>query len=230
MLNLAGMTAYVARPGGPGPHPGVVVGHLIFGVDESTRRCADRLAAAGFLAIVPDLYHRTAPGADLPRDDEGRRRGLELMRTLTRDGVVEDVGRCVEWLLGPGGAGPRVGMLGVSLGGHVAFVAAARLDLAATAALFPGWLTGTEIPLSTPDPTVALAPGIRGRVLFLVGDRDHVVPAADVARVGEALSVAGVAHEVVVYPGAEHGFFPDGPGPAAEDAWRRVTDLFATAL
>lgn len=226
VLNLEGMSAYTAHPAGPGPHPGVIVGHQLFGIDASVRRCADRLAAAGYLAIVPDLYHRTEPLADLPQDDEGRRRGFALMHRLTRDEVVADVGRCLEWLRGPGGAGPRVGMLGVSLGGHAAFLAAARLDLAATAVLFPGWLTGTEIGLSRPGPTVGLAGDIRGRLLFLVGDRDHVVPAADVERIAGALAAGGVAHEVVVYPDTPHAFFLDGTSTAAHDAWRRVLELF----
>jgi carboxymethylenebutenolidase len=224
------MDAYVARPDGPGPHPGVIVGHQLFGVDASVRRCADRLAAVGFLAVVPDLYHRTEPGAELPQTDEGRRRGFELMAGLHRDGAVEDVQRCIDWLRGPGGAGPRVGMLGVSLGGHAAFLAAARLDLAATAVLFPGWLTGTEIPLSRPEPTLTLTAGITGRLLFLVGDRDHVVPASDVDQVRAALSNAGVKHEIVVYPDTAHAFFLDGTTPAAEDAWRRILDLFGQEL
>jgi len=123
-----------------------------------------------------------------------------------------------------------VGMLGVSLGGHAAFLAAARLDLAATAVLFPGWLTGTEIPLSRPEPTPTLAAGITGRLLFLVGDRDHVVPASDVDQVRAALSNAGVKHEIVVYPDTPHAFFLDGTTPAAEDAWRRILDLFGQEL
>jgi carboxymethylenebutenolidase len=230
MLNLAGMDVYVARPDGPGPHPGVIVGHQLFGVDGGVRRCADRLAATGFLAVAPDLYHRSEPGAELPQDDEGRRRGFELMAHLDRDGTVADVRRCIDWLRGPGGAGPRVGMLGVSLGGHAAFLAAARLDLAATAVLFPGWLTGTDIPLSRPEPTLTLAGGIGGRLLFLVGDRDHVVPAADVEQIGAALSAARVRHEVVVYPDTPHAFFLDGTGTAAEDAWLRVLELFGREL
>ncbi|WP_426511986.1 dienelactone hydrolase family protein [Dactylosporangium sp. McL0621] len=221
MLNLAGMPVYVARPDGPGPHPGVVVLHQLFGVDGSVRRGADRLAAAGFLAVAPDLYHRTEPGAELPQDDEGRRRGFALMHRMDRDEVVADVGRCLDWLRGPGGAGPRTGLLGVSLGGHAAFLAAARLDVDATAVLFPGWLTGTEIPLSRPEPTLSLAADIRGRLLFLVGERDHVVPPAEVARIAAAIP----RHEVVVYPDTPHAFFLDGTTPAAEDAWRRVIEF-----
>jgi carboxymethylenebutenolidase len=221
-----GMQMYIARPDGAGPHPAVIVLHQLFGVDASVRRCADRLAANGFLAVAPDLYHRSAPGVALPQDDAGRRRGFELMGELTRDGVVDDVQECLDWLRGPGRAGPRVGLLGVSLGGHAAFVAAARLDVAGTVVLFPGWLTGTEIPLSRPEPSVTLAGQIRGELLFLVGDRDHVVPAADIATIRAALRPG---HEVVVYPDTPHAFFLDGETPAAEDAWRRTQKFLAAS-
>jgi carboxymethylenebutenolidase len=233
VLNLAGMSAYVARPSRPGPDPGVVILHLIFGLDAESRACADRLAAAGFVAIVPDQYHRVAPGTQLARTPEGRTRGLELLQTLSRDGVTADVAACLAWLRAEAGTTPRAGLLGLSSGAHAAFVAASRLDLAATVALFPGWLTGTQIPLSNPAPTLSLAPQLRGRLLFLVGELDHVVPPADVREIAAALAGARVPHEVVSYPGEGHGFFPGprpGQTPAAEDAWRRIVELFEREL
>lgn len=231
------MGAYLARPAAPGEYPGVVVGFQLFGLDAHVRGFADRLAAEGYVVIVPDLYHRTEPGADLPPDAEGRRRGFALLNRLTREEVLQDVEAAMRFLRGPGDAGSRIGMVGLSMGGHVAYLAAASLDLAATAVLFPGWLTGTEIGLSRPEPTVALTPGIAehgGRLLFLIGDLDHVVPPADVERIAAALTDAKADHEIVVYPDTPHAFFLPGadtyrPEPAA-DAWRRMLDLFATEL
>ncbi|MFB9442846.1 dienelactone hydrolase family protein [Dactylosporangium vinaceum] len=221
------MQMYVARPGGAGPHPGVVVLHQLFGVDGSVRRCVDRLAAAGFVAVAPDLYHRAEDGVELPQDAQGRRRGFALMEGLTRDGVVEDVRECLELLRAEGVAGEKAGLLGVSLGGHAAFVAAARLGVAATVVLYPGWLTGTEIPLSRPEPTLTLAPEISGELLFLVGDRDHVVPAEDIVQVRAAL---GDRHEVIVYPDTPHAFFLDADSAAARDAWERIQKFFAASI
>lgn len=225
---------YVARPAGTGPYPGVVIGHQLFGVDEPVRRFARRLAGAGYTAVAPDLYHRDAPGVELPMDDDGRRRGFELLHGLRRDGVAQDVAAAMRYLRETAGAGPRVGMVGLSMGGHVGYLAACRLDLAATAVLFPGWLTGTDIELSQPEPTLALTPGITGRVLLLVGADDQVVPAADRERIADALATAGVRHEIVVYPDTPHAFFLDGAptyrAGAADDAWKRILALLAEEL
>lgn len=217
---------YIARPPSGGAPHRVVLGHQLFGVDAPVRAFADRLAAAGCLVAVPDLFHRTAPGAELTQDDAGRARGFELLHALDRDEVVADVAAAVDVL---GGDPSRVSMVGLSMGGHVAYLAAARLGLAATAVLYPGWLTGTEIALSRPSPTVTLTPAITGRLLFLVGDADHVVPPADVATVAGALHDAGVRHEIVAYPDTPHAFLLPGPptfraAPAA-DAWRRILEL-----
>jgi dienelactone hydrolase len=66
----------VVRPADDDAHPGLVVGFQLFGLDAPVRGFADRLAAAGYTVLVPDLYHRVEPGTQLPMDDEGRLRGF----------------------------------------------------------------------------------------------------------------------------------------------------------
>lgn len=220
---------YLAQPPGDAQHR-VILGHQLFGVDAPIREFADQLAAAGCLVAVPDLYHRTAPGVELPQDDAGRARGFELLHTLDRAEVLADISAAVDVL---GGDPAQVSMVGMSMGGHVAYLAAAGLGLAATAVVYPGWLTGTEIALSRPSPTVTLTPSITGRLLFLTGGADHVVLPADVAAVGAALREAGVRHEIVVYPAAPHAFMLPGaptyrPEPAA-DASRRILELITAS-
>ena len=51
-----GLRGYVARPASPGPWPGVVMVHELWGVDDVARRQADRLAEAGYLTVLPDLF------------------------------------------------------------------------------------------------------------------------------------------------------------------------------
>lgn len=231
------MGAYLARPAAPGRFPGVVIGFQLFGLDAHVRRLADQIAGLGYVAVVPDLYHRTAPGAELAMDADGRRRGFELLNLLTRDEVLRDIGAAVGHLRETANTGQATGMIGMSMGGHVAYLAATQLDLAATAVFFPGWLTTTEIGLSRPEPTLTLTPGIAkhgGRLLMLLGEQDHVVPPADREKIGDALRASGVRHEIVVYPDTPHAFFFEGsetfrPEPAA-DAWRRVKALLAEEL
>ncbi|WP_280723870.1 dienelactone hydrolase family protein [Kitasatospora sp. MAA4] len=216
------MGGYLARPAGPGPFPGVVVAMELFGVDADVREVCDRLAALGLLALAPDFHHRTAPGAELPRDAAGRERGFELLHLMTRPQVLADAGAAIGHLRALGSE--RVSMVGLSLGGHLAYLAATALDLDAVAVFYGGWLTSTEMPFSRPEPTLALTPNIAGRLLYLVGEDDHVVLPEQQREIAAALHAAGSQHRFVAYPGAGHGFLRTDPAAAA-DAWERVRDL-----
>ncbi|MGW3539218.1 dienelactone hydrolase family protein [Nocardia niigatensis] len=220
------MSAYVARPAEPGEYPGVVVGHEIYGQHATARAAADRLASLGAIAVLPDLFHRVAPRAELELQVD-RERGLELLRTVTRPGVVDDVSACLDELRHRGAV--SLNMVGFSAGGHVAYYAATQLPLAATAAFYPGWLTNTDIPLSTPEPTVEATPGITGRVVLFFGGEDPLIDSEARDELEEALTAGNVQHEIVVYDDAPHGFlFPgrDWYRPeAAEDSWARLADL-----
>ena len=219
------MGGYLARPAVPGPFPGVVVAMELFGVDAAVRDVCDRLAGLGFAALAPDLHHRTAPGTELPRDPAGRERGFELLGSMTRATVLQDVRACIDHLRASGSE--YVSMVGLSLGGHVAYLAATEFDLAAVAVFYGGWLPTTDIPLSRPEPTLSLTPAITGKVLFLVGEDEHVVPPGHRHQIADALRAAGIDHEFVVYPGIGHGFLTTDPAIAA-DAWHRVHTLLAS--
>ena len=226
------MGGYLARPAAPGPVPGVVVAGELFGVSAHVRDVCERLARAGYRALAPDLNHRAAPGVELPHDANGRDRGFDLLGRMTRTGAVADMRAAVAYLR-EGGA-DRVGLFGLSLGGHVAYLAATELNGNAVAVAYGGWLPTTGIPISRPEPTLAGTPRITARVLALYGGNDHAIPAADRDAIAGALRAAGVRHEFVTYPEASHGFLCDRRDTydpaAAEDAWRRVLGLFAAEL
>ena len=219
---------YLARPRGDGPFKGVVVGMELFGVTAHVRAVCDRIAGLGLLAYAPDLYHREAPGTELPEDAEGRERGFALLHRLTRDQAIADVRAAVAYLRVRGAT--EVGMVGLSVGGHVAYLAATAMELSAVAVVYGGWLPTSDIPLGRPEPTLARTPAITAPVLLLVGEDDHVVPYEHRRATAEALAAAGVPHEIVLYPGVGHGFLNEDrethDPEAAEDAWRRIGRLF----
>ncbi len=231
------MGAYLALPAAGEPRAALLVAHELFGVSPDIRGVVDQLAELGYAALAPEFYHRSAPhGQWLPRDDAGRTRGFEQLRSLTRDGVVEDVRAAMAYARGVC-PNPRVGMLGFSMGGHIAYLAATQLDLTATAVLYGGWLASTDIPLSQPNPTLDLTRGIAehgGHVLYLVGGKDHLITAEQVALIRSALQAAEVLAEVVVYPDAAHAFFwPNTPAFHAEAraaAWDQLTEFFQKTL
>ncbi|TVZ00728.1 dienelactone hydrolase family protein [Trebonia kvetii] len=225
------LPAYLARPA-TAAATGVIVVHELFGVNPGIAAVADDLAGAGFLTVAPEFYHRSAPaGRWLPRDGAGRAEGFGYLNELTRQHALDDTAAAIAWLRSQPRI-ERIAMLGFSAGGHLAFLAACSLDIDRTAVLYGGWLTVTDIPLSQPAPTLDLAPGIKGRLLYLVGEDDFLITAGQRREIAAALRAAGPGHEVVSYPGLHHAFWwPDTPEyskQARDDAWTRVLALFAS--
>lgn len=230
------MGAYMARPQAPGSYPGVIIGFELFGVTSFIRTMVDRIAQLGYVALAPDFYHRSFPGIELEATAEGRARGFELLHQFTRQQATNDV-RAVMTYLRDEGKCSKIGMVGFSVGGHIAYLAATQLDLKATVAFYPGWLLSEDIPLSRPIPTLSLTPGMAdhdGYLLLLVGEQDSLIPAAQRETIARELRAAHVRHELVVYPDTPHRFFcEEGESyrqGAAEDAWCRVQEVLASEL
>jgi carboxymethylenebutenolidase len=225
------LPAYLARPTTAPAPTGVIVAHELFGVNPDIQSVADDLAAAGYLALAPEFYHRDAPpGRWLERDDAGRQEGFGYLNRLGRDHAVADVTAAMGWLRSQPGI-QKVAIVGFSAGGHLAYLAACLLPLDRAAVLYAGWLPTTDIPMSQPTPTLDLTPGLTGRLLFLVGEDDALIDAAQRDLIRKALAEAGDGHELVSYPGAAHAFFwpgtPAYDAGARADAWQRILALLA---
>jgi carboxymethylenebutenolidase len=120
-----GLAAYVARPSMPGPWPGVVVVHEIFAVDDVMRRHADRLAAAGFLAILPDLFSAGGPARCLMSTFRALRSGTGR--------AYADIEAARRWLVAQPDCTGRTGVIGFCLGGGFALMMANRGEFDASA-------------------------------------------------------------------------------------------------
>lgn len=225
------LPAYLARPAADPAPAGVIVAHELFGVNPDIRRVADDLAAAGHLTIAPEFYHRDAPpGRWLGRDDTGRQEGFAYLNRLTRQQALDDTAAGTGWLRSQP-AIERIAMVGFSAGGHLSYLAACQLPISQTAVLYGGWLPTTDIPMSQPSPTLELTAGIRGRILYLVGDHDTLIGAAQRHQIRDALRAAGTDHEFVTYPDTAHAFFWPGTSAfskeARDDAWSRILTMLA---
>ena len=231
------LQAYMACPIAAKPRGAVIVGMELFGLTPYILNVTDRLADQGYLAIAPDFYHHLQPGVVLGYDQQGRSKGFELLAQLNRENVVDDVRATMHFLREHQDCNGKIGFLGLSVGGHIGYLCASQLDIAASVIFYAGWLTNTDIPLSQPQPTLTLTPGIArqgGTLLYLIGDQDHLVNDTQRREVSHALQQANVHHEMVIYPGAQHGFFCDDRATfdqaASADAWHRTTELFAATL
>jgi carboxymethylenebutenolidase len=205
----------------PGGGPGVLVIQEWWGVVPHIRDVCDRLAAAGFSALSPDLYH----GASTTEPDEAGK----LMMSLNLDRAGTDMSGAVDFLLGaPEVTGSKLGVVGFCMGGALALmVATQRPDAIAACAPYygvVGWLD------PQPDWT-KLNAVVRGHV----ADRDDTFT-VDMFRDLEArLTNLGQDATFIVHEGTDHAFFndtrPDVYAPeASAAAWADTLDLFATTL
>jgi carboxymethylenebutenolidase len=153
-INLPGeptsLDAYTVRPSGNTPCPTVIVAMELFGLNDHVRDISDRLAAQGYAVIAPNFYHRTLPAASLPFGEEGRQEGFVHLRKLTREQVLADVAAVLRVIESRPDASGRVGVLGFSMGGHIAYLTATQFPVAACACFYGGWIANTDIPMSQP--------------------------------------------------------------------------------
>jgi len=211
------MRAWAARPSTGAAHPGILVFQEAFGVNAHIRDIARRFASEGYLAIAPELFHRTGPGFEGRYDDFPS--VVPHMRSLTDDGMETDQRAAHDWLRANGAADSRISAVGYCLGGRAAFLAALTLPLACAISYYGGGIAPN-----------ANNPGLLGRVkelqapmLFFWGGRDKHITPDQIRTVTEALRAAGKSFVNVEISDADHGFFCDARGAynpaAAAQAW-----------
>jgi carboxymethylenebutenolidase len=225
---------YLARPADGESHPAVLVYMEIFGVNAHIRDVTERVAREGYVALAPDYFHRTGPGVEYDYDDDGMAKGMALLGQLKADEMISDARDAIAHLRGRADVrGDRIGAMGFCIGGHMTYLTACETDVSAAASFYGGGIAAPEGPGGAPA-TVTRSAGIRGRILCLFGEQDALIPSDQVDAIRAALKEADTDHDVVVYPGADHGFFCDRRATyqkeAADDAWERVKALFADKL
>ncbi|HEY2744583.1 MAG TPA: dienelactone hydrolase family protein [Polyangia bacterium] len=229
------MPTFVAYPEAAGPRPVVIVFQEIFGVNAHIRDVATRVAKEGYVAAAPDYHHRAwPPGTELPYNDEGMKKGMEVFPKLTADGVLADVDAVLAYLKTRKEANvAKLGVMGFCIGGHVAYLTAATRPVTAAASFYGGGIA-TFAP-GGGQKTIERTGGIKGKVVCFFGREDSMIPQDQVAAIKKALEENKVRHEVVVYDGASHAFFRDVDPrmyreAPAKDAWERTKRLFKEEL
>ena len=232
------MNIYTAQPAIDGKYPSIIVVMELFGVNDNIREITDNIAELGYVAIAPDFYYRNNQNNEIPYGDEGRNKGFELLHTLTRDNVIEDLKYIIDFLALKNNTTGSIGIAGFSMGGHIAYLASTHFNIAATACFYAGWLTNTDIKLSQPEPTITLTKGIsshNGKILYFSGDKDKIITKEQLTEIENALTKENVRHEIIIYQDCSHGFFcdqrPNDYNKAAhDDSWQRLKELFANEL
>jgi carboxymethylenebutenolidase len=207
---------YMAMPDTPGPHPGVVVIHEAYGLNENIKDITGRFADQGYVALAVDLFSGRNRAVCMARYMGGM-----LIGSVDRYGIA-DLKRALTHLSGLPEVDPeRVGAIGFCMGGGFAIAWACSDKRLKAIAPFYG---------ANPRPLNAVE-----RACPVVGS----YPEKDfTAGAGRALDAAldrhGIAHEIKIYPGAGHSFFNDRGRAynesAAADSWTRVLGFFEEHL
>jgi carboxymethylenebutenolidase len=210
--------AFSATPDEPSGS-GVVILPDVRGLYRFYEELALRFAERGIAAVAIDYFGRTAGvgkrGEDFPFRDH-------VSRT-TPETVQADVAAAVAFLRERGvGA---VFTVGFCFGGRHSWLSAAGgLGLAGAVGFYGRPGEGAD---GSAGPAQRAAE-LQAPILALMGGADEGIGAEDVAAFDEALSAAGVEHEVVTYDGAPHSFFDrrqEEYAEASADAWRRVLEF-----
>ncbi len=211
------LSGYVAVPAA-GRGPGVLVLHEAWGLVDHVRDVSDRLARAGFVALAPDLYHGQVP-EDLP---QVRR----LASEIAADRVGADLDAALAALLNHDGVdGPRVGVVGFCMGGHLALLAATRSARVAAVVDFYGMLP--HLPLDFA--------GMDAAVLAIFAENDEHIGAEAVEDLRRALRAAGKRATFHLQPGVGHAFMNDArpdchDAAAAAEGWDRMLAFLRAEL
>ena len=216
------MWSYMSMPDTPGPHPGVVVIMQALGLDSWVQDITRRLAAEGYTAIAPNLYHRDDPTV---RDANF----FEPIGRLRDDTVIKDCNATIEHLARhPSVQGDRIGITGFCFGGRVAYLMAEVSPLIKAAGLWYPWHI-LESWGDGPSPWDRTR-DINCPIVGFFGEDDEDPTVEEGKRVDAELTRLGKNHEFHYYAGAPHAFLFDGsdryrPG-AAKDAWGKLLDTF----
>ena len=225
------MPVYEARPASGGPAPIVVCISEIWGVHEWVRDVTRRFAKAGYYAVAPELFKREGGVAQIPNIQDI----LKIVLAVPRKQVLGDIAATVDWAKKrPGARADRAGVTGWCWGGSTVFqVAATNPDMKAAVV----WYGPPARPYpDQPAPVTGfdVAKDIKIPLLGLFGEEDKSPAPDDARKMFELVKQHNPKVEIVIYPGASHGFYadyrPSFNAAAAADAWKRCTDWFAKSL
>ena len=222
------MDSYVAQPKDAGTYPGIVVIQEAFGVNSHIKKVTERIAAEGYVAIAPDIFHRESERL-IPYSDMAK--AIATMQRVVDSKAMDDVGAAIAHLKSQSNVkADSIGVIGFCMGGRLTYLAAAHHanDIKAAVPYYPGGLTmGNPSPLSRTGE-------IKCPMYLFFGAKDQLIPMDQVGQINTELTSKKVAFQMKIYPEAGHGFFCDERGSyheaSAKDAWEKTKSFFAQHL
>lgn len=220
--------AYLSRPLGPGPYPGVVLIAHMPGWDEFYRETARRFSQHGYLAICPDIYCRFGHGK--PDEISARARAAG---GVADSSVMGDCAGALKLLKKMPSSNGKVGVIGTCSGGRHAFMAACQ-DMGFDAAIecWGARVVVEKKDLNERQPVAAIdmTKDLRCPLLGIFGNDDRFPTPDQVDLHERELEKHGKDYEFHRYEGAGHGFWyyhTESYRPVQTmDSWEKVFAFF----
>jgi carboxymethylenebutenolidase len=218
--------AYFAKPAKGTKLKTVIVIQEIFGIHEWIKDICRRFAKEGYFAVAPYLYSRQG---DALAYTDIQKLVSEIVMKVDDNVVLTDLDSTAKWAAGNGGDPAKVGVTGFCWGGRMTWLYTAHNPNVKAGVAWYGQLVRKEGNTQPKHPT-EVAGQLKGRVLGLYGELDKGIPLTQVEAMREAIKVAGDKSEIIVYPGADHGFLadyrPTYNEAAAKDGWGKCLAWF----
>ena len=207
-VNGDGAYAFIAEPDDNAKHPGVVLIQEWWGIEPHIRDLAQKLAAAGFVVAVPDLFH-----GKIPTEPNDAQKMVMMIRGNVDKATREIIGALETVKAMPNVEPKKPGLMGFCVGGFMTYIVASRYhDLGAVVPFYGGGY----------DPTPEEVAKVNAPVLAFYGSRDNGIPMRQIQKIERMYKEAGKDFTVKVYD-AGHAFInPDhgmGNEKAAREAW-----------
>ena len=215
-------SGYLALPVGR-RGPGVIVVQEWWGLDSGIKEMADRLAAAGFVALAPDLYHGELAG-HTEMDKAG-----ELMQSLPADRAARDMSGAVDYLADHDAtSNDGIGVVGFCMGGMLSFLLAAhRPDRIAALVPFYGFPQGDDQPNYR---------DIEASIQGHMAEHDDFFPPEAAKALEAELQAMGKDATLTVHPGSGHAFMAPHNALGTQnqelydEIWPQVVEFLHTHL
>ena len=219
--------AYWAKPAKGAVLGTVLVVQEIFGVHEWIKDICRRFAKEGYFAVAPALYARQG---DPTTYTDMQKLVAEIVSKVDDNIVMTDLDATAKWAAANGGDASKLVVTGFCWGGRITWLYTAYNPNVKAGVAWYGRMVRPE-GNTQPKHPVEVAAGLKGRVLGLYGELDKGIPLTQIEAMRAALKVAGDAKsEIVVFPGADHGFLadyrPSYNEAAAKDGWARCLKWF----
>ncbi len=171
------MRTYFFHPAAAGPFPGIILYSEIFQMTGPIRRFAGFLAGHGYLVAVPEVYHELEPaGTVLAYDQAGSDKGNFDKYEKELSAYDDDARSLLRHMAEMPECNGRLGVVGICLGGHLAFRAAMNPEVRAAVCFYATDIHSGSLGKGKRDDSLARAGEIRGELLHIWGRHDPHVP------------------------------------------------------